>query len=303
VFIERRDKSSSEAQIVARESIPTSSRRIELRISGAGKLLSFAYRFGDDAAWQVLAADLDGSLLSTQDAGGFVGAVVGLYARLPVEPLAQLPKISEAITPSVSFVSQKNVAEIPVKSMPAGPDEAWQPSFADGALALDAFEGFGMQGAFSQQVTPRSGLLQSFRGNGQKLKAIAFCFASTASPLPGAKYKLMVIDYGSQDPTRSAVTLNANHQVLATGTFTLSDQSKPCQHYFDLSAADIKLDPEHRYGVALQFTDATRSLSIYRSVVDAVPDGRLAFGISGAYAYDFAGGDRDAHFALYGNRR
>jgi alpha-N-arabinofuranosidase len=90
VFLERRDKTAAESRVLASEILPDNTRRLDLRIGGVGKLLTFAYRLEPDAAWRVLAADLDGSLLSTQDAGGFVGAVVGLYARLPAPP-AQPP--------------------------------------------------------------------------------------------------------------------------------------------------------------------------------------------------------------------
>lgn len=91
VFLERRDKSAAVARIFARHDLPASARSLELRVSGTGRLVTAAYRLGEKAAWQVLAADLDGSLLSTQNAGGFVGAVVGLYARLPVQAALPLP--------------------------------------------------------------------------------------------------------------------------------------------------------------------------------------------------------------------
>lgn len=51
-----------------------------LQISAAGRNYSFAYSTGDEH-WQTLAADVDGSLLSTEVAGGFVGTMLGLYAR------------------------------------------------------------------------------------------------------------------------------------------------------------------------------------------------------------------------------
>lgn len=311
VFLERRDKSTPEAGIVAQQNLPANARHLELRISGVGKLLTFAYRFSEDAAWQVLAADLDGSLLSTQDAGGFVGAVVGLYARLPVEVAASTPQASATTTPpsppapavAVPDVPLQDLGEIPVRTMRTGPTDAWQPSFAGGALALDAFEAFGPQGPLSHLIPSQSGLLQSFRGNGQKLKGVAFCFAGTAAPASQAKYRLTLIDYGVEDPTRTATTLNTRRRVLAAGTFALPDYSGTSQQYFDLSSADITLAPDHRYGLALHFIDATRASVIYRSVVDALPEGRLAFGAPGAYAFNFAGGDRDAHFALYSIRR
>ncbi len=55
--------------------------------------------------------------------------------------------------------------------------------------------------------------------------------------------------------------------------------------------------------MALHFTGAAQPQTTYRSVVDALPEGRAAFGPPGAYAFDFAGGDRDTHFALYSIRR
>ncbi len=56
-------------------------REIELRLIGDDKALSFAYALkpGD---WRTLVADADATVITTQAAGGFVGAVVGLHARL-----------------------------------------------------------------------------------------------------------------------------------------------------------------------------------------------------------------------------
>jgi alpha-N-arabinofuranosidase len=53
---------------------------ILLRIDARGDRYDFLYalRPGD---WQMLAADQDGTILSTKSAGGFVGATVGLFAR------------------------------------------------------------------------------------------------------------------------------------------------------------------------------------------------------------------------------
>ncbi|HEY4369717.1 MAG TPA: glycoside hydrolase family 43 protein [Steroidobacteraceae bacterium] len=58
-----------------------SGQRLKLRISGAAKLYSFAYSI-DDRDWQFLIRDVDGTILSTDVAGGFVGAVIGPYARI-----------------------------------------------------------------------------------------------------------------------------------------------------------------------------------------------------------------------------
>lgn len=54
---------------------------IELRIRARADRYDFEWRQG--GAWRVLLADADGTILSTQKAGGFVGAVLGPYAYDP----------------------------------------------------------------------------------------------------------------------------------------------------------------------------------------------------------------------------
>jgi alpha-N-arabinofuranosidase len=53
---------------------------IALRIDARGHSYDFLYALhpGD---WRMLAGDLDGTLLSTKTAGGFVGVTVGPFAR------------------------------------------------------------------------------------------------------------------------------------------------------------------------------------------------------------------------------
>ena len=53
--------------------------RLKLRISGAGPNYSFYYDAG--AGWQPLRENDDGTILSTEKAGGFVGTVIGPYAQ------------------------------------------------------------------------------------------------------------------------------------------------------------------------------------------------------------------------------
>jgi len=55
---------------------------IELRIEAHEGRYSFRYRLPHDK-WQLLAENLDGTILSTQVAGGFVGATLGIYAYSP----------------------------------------------------------------------------------------------------------------------------------------------------------------------------------------------------------------------------
>jgi alpha-N-arabinofuranosidase len=78
VFVERLN--GKRPEIVATVTIPETA-RIELRLTGEKKVLAFAYAT-DAGQWQTLVADADATVLSTQAAGGFVGAVLGLHARL-----------------------------------------------------------------------------------------------------------------------------------------------------------------------------------------------------------------------------
>ena len=64
----------AEAPLAARGSAP-----LLLRISARGSRYDFSYAEEPDA-WRTLARDVDGTILSTHVAGGFVGTVIGLYA-------------------------------------------------------------------------------------------------------------------------------------------------------------------------------------------------------------------------------
>jgi alpha-N-arabinofuranosidase len=72
VFLEKQGKTIAHAALPAGQ-------RIKLRISGNARLYSFYF---DAAGWKPLQENDDGSILSTDVAGGFVGATVGPYARL-----------------------------------------------------------------------------------------------------------------------------------------------------------------------------------------------------------------------------
>jgi alpha-N-arabinofuranosidase len=79
VFLER--AAGGNPEVVAEARLQASeSGHIKLRIEGEGRPYSFAYSVTPDE-WEMLAEDVDGSVLSTQVAGGFVGAYVGMYAR------------------------------------------------------------------------------------------------------------------------------------------------------------------------------------------------------------------------------
>jgi alpha-N-arabinofuranosidase len=58
---------------------------LKLRVTANDAKCAFEYA-ADNGPWEVLAADLDATLLTTDVAGGFVGATVGPYVRLDVSP-------------------------------------------------------------------------------------------------------------------------------------------------------------------------------------------------------------------------
>jgi alpha-N-arabinofuranosidase len=79
VFLEK--KSGAEVQQVAAATVKSGS-MIKLRISAEGGRYAFFYDAGSDGSdWRPLVEGDDGSILSTEVAGGFVGATVGPYAR------------------------------------------------------------------------------------------------------------------------------------------------------------------------------------------------------------------------------
>jgi xylan 1,4-beta-xylosidase len=76
VFLER--NAGKGPQIVTGTSVPIVA-SLQLRISADGPNSSFYYDAGQ--GWQALRENDDGSILSTEIAGGFVGTVLGPFAR------------------------------------------------------------------------------------------------------------------------------------------------------------------------------------------------------------------------------
>ncbi|MNP57849.1 hypothetical protein D3C76_1527140 [compost metagenome] len=60
-------------------SAPLVAERLFLKVEARGQAYSFLYSL-DGTEWMTLFADADGTILSTDVAGGFVGAYLGLYA-------------------------------------------------------------------------------------------------------------------------------------------------------------------------------------------------------------------------------
>ncbi|MDW7602448.1 glycoside hydrolase family 43 protein, partial [Stenotrophomonas maltophilia] len=65
---------------LASHAVPASA-AVRLKIAGNEGDYAFSFDTGDGQGWQLLAGDVDGTVLSTDRAGGFVGALLGPFAR------------------------------------------------------------------------------------------------------------------------------------------------------------------------------------------------------------------------------
>jgi alpha-N-arabinofuranosidase len=77
VFLERLN--GKEPELVASATV-AETKQLKLRLTGADKILSFSYATGAEN-WKTLVPDADATVITTQAAGGFVGALVGLHTR------------------------------------------------------------------------------------------------------------------------------------------------------------------------------------------------------------------------------
>jgi len=68
-----------EADASAASAAEASARRIYMLVEARGQAYRFGYGYAPEA-WTILAEGVDGTLLSTDVAGGFVGAYIGMYA-------------------------------------------------------------------------------------------------------------------------------------------------------------------------------------------------------------------------------
>ncbi|MFC4655677.1 glycoside hydrolase family 43 protein [Rheinheimera marina] len=83
VFLEQA-KGAKATQLLA-EQLPAGPQELQLKVTGAGAELSFYYQLPGQG-WQAFGPVQDGTVLSTQVAGGFVGSTLGLYSRLEDKP-------------------------------------------------------------------------------------------------------------------------------------------------------------------------------------------------------------------------
>ena len=87
LFLEKR--AGARTETVARAALADVT-QLKLKISGNSRAYSF-YFDTDGAGWKPLKEGDDGSILSTDVAGGFVGAVVGPYARAEPDVVTARP--------------------------------------------------------------------------------------------------------------------------------------------------------------------------------------------------------------------
>ena len=81
VFVEREaDKiNNGKSEIVTKKELLNSDKPLFVKIEGNGRWYSFYYKTAQNADWVLLIKDVDGSILSTKEAGGFVGTYLGMY--------------------------------------------------------------------------------------------------------------------------------------------------------------------------------------------------------------------------------
>ena len=84
VFVERTASKINEgkSEIISKKELLGADKPLLVKIEGNGRLYSFYYKTSDEGEWNLLIKDVDGSILSTKEAGGFVGTYLGMYASI-----------------------------------------------------------------------------------------------------------------------------------------------------------------------------------------------------------------------------
>ncbi|MDQ6470856.1 glycoside hydrolase family 43 protein [Flavobacterium sp. LHD-80] len=82
VFVERTASkiNNSKPEIIAKKELSDSDAAVFVKIEGNGRLYSFYFKTKEKEKWDLLIKDVDGSILSTKEAGGFVGTYLAMYA-------------------------------------------------------------------------------------------------------------------------------------------------------------------------------------------------------------------------------
>jgi xylan 1,4-beta-xylosidase len=91
VFLEQHTKRSPGVEVLATLPLADDAKSVELKMTGAGKDYAFFYRTKSKGEWTPVKEKADGTLLSTNAGGGFVGTMIGMYSRLPQATQAAAP--------------------------------------------------------------------------------------------------------------------------------------------------------------------------------------------------------------------
>lgn len=81
VFVEKADSKAQETlEIIHKKLInPKNQKEIILKIEGKNRYYSFYYKLNEEDKWISITENVDAKLLSTREAGGFVGTYLGMY--------------------------------------------------------------------------------------------------------------------------------------------------------------------------------------------------------------------------------
>lgn len=80
VELSLRERRGAKTKTLASTQLPRGTQQLQLKVSADGGDYAFGYDTG--AGWRWLKQDVDGTVLSTDVAGGFIGATIGPYARV-----------------------------------------------------------------------------------------------------------------------------------------------------------------------------------------------------------------------------
>jgi hypothetical protein len=218
----------------------------------------------------------------------------------PAAPAAAPITATAPATSPIASAATQNTAtgSVAVTGTEAADTASWAKEFGGGSLSINPTF---TEGATSTAVPTGSGMVQTFKGDGKMLEAVGFYFSSTSAPAQGKSFTISLIDYGTEGPiNKNTGQMNTVKAAVFSDSFKWNSSGTGRQYYFDFSgASNVVLDSTHYYGFVLQLADASGNNRINRSNNDAYPHGRLGIGTIGAFALNFAGGDRDANFALY----
>jgi hypothetical protein len=207
-----------------------------------------------------------------------------------------------ALLGGLAMAALSTRATVILTSTPAAGSDPYQATFNGGNDAIDTQPAITAAGASTTQgIAAGSGLIQTFQGNDQTLTGVGFYTPSTTGPAAGSSFTIGLIDYGASGPINSSSTqFNTVTTPSFTDSFAWNTSGTGQKRYFAFSdASSLLLDGTHYYGIFLQFPNTSGTNNFNRSNGDVYTSGRMAVGNPGSYSLSFAGGDRDANFALY----